>query len=527
MRKTLFYGGSVLTQLNGLTANSIAIERDRIVAVGWDLHHGPAFKSFAKFNLKGRCIIPGLVDAHTHVYYWALTLGRVDLHGCSSIDQCLKRIADFAATLPKGEWVVGTGYQPDDFKKRVEPDRYMLDRVTGGRPAFIFSRDEHTAWVNSKTLELAGVTTCTPDPVDGRIERLADRRPSGLLREGTAYAPIYRMIPIKTFAQANRLWRRALDLSWREGITGVHSFDGPDAFWFFERLAEQDKLGLRVNFYPRVEYIRDLEKARAHYGQGTAFLRLAGIKIFADGSLGSQTALCFKPYKGSKGNYGIETTTGKKMMSQVKRASRLGFPCAIHAIGDKAVSNVLDVFQSAPKLPSNRRHRIEHIQLIRRKDILRFKRLGVIASMQPSHCAADVSLVRRYWGNRGRNAYLFGSFIKAGVSLAFGSDCPIEPLDPLGGIAAAVRRVPGDSRQRSCSRESISVGQALYAFTAGAAIASGEEESRGYLLPGYPADLVILPGDPTSVAADRLYDMNVLATIVDGVPVYANSSLNL
>ncbi|MBI5266905.1 MAG: amidohydrolase [candidate division Zixibacteria bacterium] len=527
MRKTLLYGGPVLTQVNGLVANAIAIDRNRIVAVGWDLQHAPAYKSFAKFNLRGKCLIPGLVDAHAHLYYWALTLGRVDLHGCASMDQCLKRIAAFAATLPKSEWVVGTGYQPNDFKKQIEPDRYMLDRVTGGRPAFIFSKDEHTAWVNTRTLERAGITRRTPDPAGGRIERLPNGDPSGLLREGPAFASVYRMIPVKTFTQTSRLWRRALDLAWKKGVTGVHSFDGPDAFSFFERLTEQNKLGLRINVYPRVEHIHELEQARVQYGQGTDFLRLAGIKIFADGSLGSRTALCFDPYKGTKGNYGIETTTKKEMTAQVKRAARLGFPCAIHAIGDLAVSNVLDVLQAAPKLPSKRRHRIEHVQLIRRRDIARFKRLGVVASMQPSHCAADVAMVRKYWGARGRDAYLFSSLHSAGVPLTFGSDCPIEPLDPLAGIAAAARRVPRNSRDHFYPKESLIANHSLFAFTAGVAFASGEEDSRGYLLPGYPADFVILPADPASVPPGRLYDMKVLATVIDGVTVYADSSIRL
>jgi len=187
----------------------------------------------------------------------------------------------------------------------------------------------------------------------------------------------------------------------------------------------------------------------------------------------------------------------------------------------------LDVLRTAPKLPEGRRHRIEHAQLVRKQDIDRFRNLGVIASMQPSHCAADIHLVKRYWGSRGRLAYQFGSFHKARVTLAFGSDCPIEPLDPLAGIAAAVRRVPRKSREQFYPRESISASQALRAFTAGAAEASGEETSRGYLLPGYPADFVILPSDPTIIPAHRLYDLRVLATFIDGAPVHLDPSINL
>ena len=527
MRRTLFHSGRVLTQVNGLTADSMAVEKNQIVAIGTNLHNDPRFRSYAHFDLKGKTIIPGLVDAHAHVWYWALTLGRVSLHGCTSIEVCLKQITAFARNLPKGAWVVGTGYAPDSFSQRIEPDRYMLDKAASGRPAFIYSKDEHTAWVNSKALELAGISSRTTDPNGGRIERLTNGEPSGLLREGPAFMLVYRLVAKPSDREMNRWWASARDRAWRRGVTGVHSFDGPDAFGFLERLAERKQLGLRLNMYPRVECLGDLEKAKVSYGQGTPFFRLAGIKIFADGALGSQTALCFHKYRGSKNNIGIEVTTNSELQRQVRRAARLGFPCAIHAIGDKAVANVLDVLQTAPQLPPGRRHRIEHVQLIRRTDIARFKKLGVVASMQPSHCAADVQMVQKYWAGQAKNAYLFRSLAEAGIPQAFGSDCPIEPLDPLAGMAAAVRRVPRNSRAQFFPKESLTAAAALYGFTVGPAIASGEEDSRGYLLPGYPADFVILPSDPTTVPATRLYDMPVLATVLDGEPVFADASLSL
>jgi hypothetical protein len=527
MRKTLFMNGRILTQCHGLTADSMAVNRHQIEAVGIGLQHDPQFKSFFKFDLKGKTIIPGLVDAHTHLYFWAQSLGRVTLQGCDSIESCLKRIKKYADQLPLNGWVIGEGYSPDAFRKRTSPDRYMLDRVTGGRPAFMFSKDEHTAWVNSAALNFAGITKDTSDPIGGRIERDLSGEPSGLLREGPAFQLVYRLIPQSGEREMRRLWQQAVALVRQRGVTGVHSVDSPEGFSFMEKLAEHRKLGLRINYYPRIEYIADLEKARIRYGQGDNFLRIAGIKIFVDGSLGSQTALCFHRYTGSKTNYGVEVTSKELLAKQVRRAARLGFPCAIHAIGDRAVSNVLDVLQSAPKLPPGRRHRIEHVQLIRRTDIARFKKLGVVASMQPSHCASDVTMIRRYWPDQARNAYLFKSICDTGVTMAFGSDCPIEPLDPLAGMAAAVRRVPKGSRQRFFPSESLDAARALFAFTAGPAFAAGEENSRGYLLPGYPVDFVILPEDPTQIPPDRLYDLPVLATVLDGEPVFADSSLHL
>lgn len=527
MRKTLFVNGRILTQCHGVVADSMAVNRHQIEAVGVGLPYDPALKSYARFDLKGKTIIPGFVDAHTHLYFWAQSLGRVTLQECDSIESCLKRIGEYAQKLPSKAWVIGEGYSPDAFKKKVSPDRSMLDRVTAGRPAFIFSKDEHTAWVNSAALSMAGITSKTPDPVGGRIERESSGGPSGLLREGPAYHPVYRLIPQSGEREMRRLWQQALELAWKRGVTGVHSFDSPEGFSFMEKLAEQRKLGLRINYYPRIEHIGDLERAGVRYGRGDDFLRIAGIKIFVDGALGSQTALCFHKYAGSKTNYGIEVTSKELLARQVRRAARLGFPCAIHAIGDRAVSSVLDVLEKSPRLAPRQRHRIEHIQLIRRRDVSRLKKLHVVASMQPSHCAADVTLVRRFWPDQAANSYLFKSIYDAGIPMAFGSDCPIEPLDPLAGIAAAVRRVPRGSRQRFFPSESLDAARALFAFTAGPVFAAGEENLRGQLLPGYPADFVILPVDPIQVRPDRLYDMPVLATVLNGDLLFADSSLRL
>jgi hypothetical protein len=527
MRKTLFFNGQVLTQCPGLHADSLAVDKNLIVAVGAGLQHDPQLKSFARFDLKGKTVIPGLVDAHTHFYFWAQSLGHVSMQDCNSLESCLRRIKKYAYSLPPNGWVIGEGYSPEAYRKRVAPDHKILDRVTSGRPAFIFSKDEHSAWVNSAAMELAGINRLTPEPSGGRIERDRQGEPTGILREGPGYQLVYRLIPRTGEKEIRRLWQQALDIAWKRGVTGVHSFDSPEGFSFMEKLSERGKLGLRVNYYPRIEYVADLERARIRYGQGDDFLRFAGIKIFVDGSLGSQTALCFHKYAGSKSNYGVEVTTKETLARYVRRAARLGFPCAVHAIGDRAVSNVLDVLEKSSRLPAPRRHRIEHIQLIRRRDIARLKRLNVIASMQPSHCASDVTMIRRYWPDQAEDAYLFKSIESADVILAFGSDCPIEPLDPLTGMAAAIRRVPKDSRLRFFPSESLSAERSLRAFTVGPAIAAGEEERRGYLLPGYPADLVILSENPTTIPADGLYDLAVLATILDGQPVYADSSIRV
>jgi len=263
--------------------------------------------------------------------------------------------------------------------------------------------------------------------------------------------------------------------------------------------------------------------SRSWYGAGTEFFRIAGVKVFADGALGSRTAFCFNRYRGSRDNYGIEVTSVAEMKRIARRAARLGLPCAVHAIGDRAVANVLDALESVkrPRL----RHRIEHLQLVRRKDIPRVKQLGVVASMQPSHCPSDIKMVRNYWGKQGGNAYVFQTVLDNKIPLAFGSDAPIEPLDPIAGIAAAVRRARPGSRDVFHPEQRIFATEALHAYTVGPALAAGQEHCRGYLLPGYPADFVVLDRDITRIAPSRIYETRVLATVLDGTVRFCHSSI--
>jgi hypothetical protein len=525
--KSLIYNARIYTQANNLVVDSMAIRDNRIEAIGENLHQAAEFRSYPRMNLKGKTVVPGFVDAHTHFYFFALSLGRVRLDADDSLEICLAKIKKHARNLKPGAWVVGEGYSPERLCGRAGPDRYLLDKVTGGRPAFIFSKDQHSAWVNSRALEIAGITGQTPEPPGGKIERFDDGTPTGILKETPAYGRVYGCIPAPSRREIDRLWKKALERAYQKGVVGVHSFDGPDALVYLGELAEKNAVGLRINYYPPARLLPKLRSTGTRYDTGTDFFRIAGIKLFADGSLGSRTALCFHRYQGSRDNYGIEVTSVAEMKRSIKAAARLGFPCAVHAIGDRAVANVLDALESAPPPTRGARHRIEHVQLVRRKDLVRMKRLNVVASMQPSHCPADIDLVRAYWGKRGVNAYLFRTIIDKGIHLAFGSDAPIEPLDPIAGIAAAVRRARPGSRDVFYPHERITAKEAIYHFTVGPAVAAGEEHCRGYLLPGYPADFIVLSEDLTRVPAGRIYDVQVLATFLDGRLKYRHSSLRL
>lgn len=525
-QRIVLYNGRVYTQADGIVADSLAVNRSRIVAVGRGLDHDPDFRSYGRLDLRGKTVVPGLVDAHTHFHYFALSLGRVRLDGLTSLDSCRRRIKKFASGLKKTEWVVGEGYSPDRFTKRREPHRRDLDSVTARRPAFMYSKDQHSCWVNSRALALAGIDRSTADPRGGKIERDSDGEPSGILREGPAIGMVLDKIPPVSNQETDRRYRLALDYAYRRGVTGVHSFDGAAGYRFYQRIGGTSRLGIRITYYPPQAFLPELHDNKVYYGSGDEYFRIAGVKVFADGSLGSQTAYCFNRYPAST-DVGIEVTTVPEMKRIMKSASKLGLPCAIHAIGDRAVANVLDAFESAPAVHFGARHRIEHVQLIRRKDIPRMKRLSIVASMQPSHCPSDIALVRRYWGKRGSNAYVFRSLLDRGVDMAFGSDAPIEPLEPLAGIAAAVRRARPGSRDVFYPEQRLTALEALYAYTVGPAVAAGQAHQRGYLLPGYPADLVILDRDIGKTSPGRLYDVTVLTTMIDGKLRYDNSGLRL
>ncbi len=526
-RKTVFYNGRVYTQADPRPADSFAINGAMIVAVGKNLRYDPEFIGYDKVDLKGRAVIPGLVDAHAHFLYFAKTLHRVALDDCRSITEVLAAIRKFAKENPKSEWIYGDGFSPDKMPGRIEPDRFQLDSATGSRPAFIYYKDHHSAWVNSKALAIAGITAKSVNPARGEIVRSSGNTPTGILREWGGYGPVFEKVPGPVGKELDTAYDKALTIAYSRGVTGVHSFDKPDAFPFYSQRTEKRTLGLRINFYPTYPMLPDLLKAKTGYGSGDEFFRFAGIKIFADGALGSQTALMFKPYEHSKSNRGIEVTSVAEIVRIGKQAAKLGFPLAVHAIGDKAVSNVLDAFAQLPKLKNGARHRIEHVQCIRPSDIKRMKRLTAVGSMQPSHCPSDITMARKHWGKRAANAYVFRDLFDSGVDLAFGSDAPIEPLHPIHGIAAAVRRALPKNKDVFYPKQRISVAEAVFGFTAGAAIASGEADRRGYLLPGYPADFVILSADLTKVAANALYDVHPLATVFNGGVVYTHSRFSL
>ncbi|MDD4052416.1 MAG: amidohydrolase [candidate division Zixibacteria bacterium] len=523
----ILYNGQVYPQVRTNRRSTLVVVTGGAISfVGDDLTSAKQrFPRHRLIDLEGRTVIPGLVDSHTHFYFWAITLDAVHIDGTVDFDQVIKKIATYCAGRRAGEWIIGDGWSPDRWTTYHLPTAAELDRVTGNRPAALFSKDEHMVWVNSRALELAGIDDKYPDPPGGVIDRdPVTHRPTGILREIPGYFPVVKLISRPRVDQTARFWDEAARIAYSRGVTGFHSVDGPDAWEFFRSLNERGKIGFRVHYYYPADRLDDLIERGITSGMGDDTLRVGGIKVFTDGSLGAQSALMKQPYRGSENNFGVEVSSLPVLTEIIGKASRHGLACAVHAIGDRAVANVITAYEKAGG-GGQLRHRIEHLQLISSGDIPRLKKTGVIASMQPTHCPSDRKLVAAYWGARGRQAYIFGTLLRRGIPVTFGSDVPIEPLDPLAGIHAAVNRNgQGERGGRFYQEECLTVAQATAGFTTGPAYASGREAFSGRLLPGYQADITIFNDNIYTMPPSRIYAATVAATMFDGRFVYQDSA---
>ncbi|CAG1001613.1 MAG: amidohydrolase [Anaerolinea sp.] len=507
------------------TATSIALRDGRIAAVG-----GAELRSLATprtliHDLGGAMIVPGLTDAHIHWKWTAQGLREIDLFAVASKGEAVARVGQRAAAAAPGEWLTGQGWAQDLWDDRAFPTAADLDRVSPQNPVFLKSRSGHAGWANSLALSISGITSITPNPGGGVIQRDQYGHLTGILLE-TAMELVERRIPPLNAAQVADLMKKAQPLAWRAGLTGLHDFDPPIAFEAMQILYEQGELGLRIVKNINDPFIHHALTLGLRWGFGNDWLRLGGLKIFADGALGSRTAAMIAPYDGEPENYGVVVTDKESMYALVSRASRAGFPSTIHAIGDKAVHDVLDVYEAVRDeeahagIPRHaRRHRIEHVQVIHPDDAGRLAQLDLIASMQPIHATADYQMADRYWGKRSQWAYNARLQLDRGARVAFGSDSPVEPFDPLKGIHAAVTRrradgTPGESGWYPELR--LSLDEALRGYTQGAAYAAGMEHKLGTIAPGFLADLTVFDRDLYQIASDDLLKVKVIGTMVGG-----------
>ena len=560
----LFTGGRIYTADPGnLWPEAVAVRDGHVLAVGKasDLTSGFLGSRTQVIDLQGRLLLPGFTDSHIHFIETALRTAQIDASGAESAAAVAEMVRTRLITTPAGAWIRGGGWDPNLWHDGAAPHRSILDAVAPHVPVALDSHDLHSIWLNSAALRRAGITAATQDVPGGVVERDSSGDPAGgyatpqagtpsgakrgepigILRDN-AMALLGDTIPAPGLAETTAAVRLALPAVWASGIVAIHNatdtMDGL-ALRTWQVLREAGQLGLRVLQHFPVGNLARVLALGLRSGFGDAWLRIGGMKIFADGALGSRTASMLQPYLDEPQNRGVATTDPEDMLELASAASAGGLSLTIHAIGDRALRDVLDILAevrrreaarglegrgAAPSNARKLRHRIEHVQCIHPADLPRLAQLDVIASMQPIHATSDRLAVDRYWGpERARGAYAFRSLLDSGAHLIFGSDAPVEPYSPLIGIHAAVTRRRADGTPGSTGwqgQERIAVAEAVDAYTRWPAYAAAEESYRGSITPGKRADLTVLSRDIFSIDPADIPETVADLTILEGQVVW-------
>jgi len=478
------------------------------------------------WELPGRLVVPGLIDGHAHFCFFGQHLSMVDLKGLTSLEQCRERIRIAVSQALPGEWVVGRGWDQHKWREKREPTRKDLDDLAPRNPLMMIRADGHTLWVNGLALQAAGITRHAPDPPIGKIERdPKSGEPSGILREAVG---LFRKYLPKTTKED---WKKAALTAQAEalkvGLTGVHSCEMLPQYEALAELDREGRLKIRVYHLLRPHESEELLKKGVLPGSGTDRLWVGHMKLFADGSLGSGTALLHEPYEDDPSNRGLVVFSVEDLAEQIRLTYDWGGEVAIHAIGDRAVTHCLEAISKvrAERGMDGRakRDRLEHVQLFRAEDLPWFKRLGVTASVQPVFMTTDWRLAEEKWGkNRCRRAYAWKTLLEAGVPLQFGSDAPFDQIAPIFGLQAAVTRMTpaGEPRGGWFPEEGLSLAQAITAFTTVPAWTAHRESELGTVSVGKRADFTVFEKDLFELPERDWPSTAVEMTIIDGAVVY-------
>jgi predicted amidohydrolase YtcJ len=510
------------------TAEAVAIYANRIVAVGSskDIKKlaGPNTRTI---DAKKRLLLPGFNDAHTHFLSGGFQLSSVDLRDASSPQEFASRIKAFAAKLPKGRWVTGGDWDHERWPDAKLPTKELIDSFTSDTPVFVSRLDGHMALANSLALRLAGVTRQTLDPPGGVIVRDKNGEPTGILKDA-AQSFVWKVVSPSTFDEKLAAAKAATDYAASLGVTSVQDMSAGTDVGVYQTLLDRDELKTRIYAVaPLPEWERLARTGvRAHFG--SEMLRVGGLKGFADGSLGSTTALFYEPYRDDPATSGIagdEMYPEGAMLQRVRDADRAGLQILIHAIGDRANDLILSIYEQVERENGkrDRRFRIEHAQHLRPQDISRFARDQVIASMQPYHAIDDGRWAEKRIGKeRAKTTYAFRSLLDSGATLAFGTDWTVAPLNPLLTVYAAVTRrtIDGKNSKGWVPEQKISVEETVRAYTAGSAYAEFQENVKGTITAGKLADLVLLSRDIFKIDPKEIENVKVMLTMVDGRVVY-------
>jgi predicted amidohydrolase YtcJ len=530
-------------------AEAMAVRDGRVAAVGRSVDILKLKGSATEvIDLGGHFVMPGFNDAHMHLANAGFRRLTVELGGVKSLTEFRERIRDRVQTAGPGEWIVGGGWDQTLWPVKELPSRWDVDEVTTDHPVFLQRVDGHVAVANTKALQLASITVASKDPEGGKIDRDSTGQATGILRE-TARDAVTAVIPRPTHDRRRQAIETALQDLAQWGVTSAQ--DNSDAgdpqvswddFQILEEIERGGKLTARISEWMAFnDQLSTLQAHRAAHPQTDSWLHTGMLKGFMDGSLGSRTAAMIEPYADGPDNTGLPQYEQDKLSRMTKERVDAGFQIGFHAIGDKGVHMALDAFTAAtgtdhvgtglrpvqaeavssPNSAPDLRLRIEHAQVTTPLQVAKFKQLKIIASMQPNHLLTDMNWAEARLGpKRAAHSYAWADFAKKGVTLAFGTDYPVEPVTPFRGLYAAVTRKSEDGKKEYYPEQKLTMEQAIAAYTTGSAFAQFAEKEKGTLTPGMLADLVVLDRDITSVPPEKILTTKVLRTVVGGKTVY-------
>jgi predicted amidohydrolase YtcJ len=544
---TLYVHGNIYTGVSGNSsfheverAQALAVKGDRILAVGKDSDllrfKGP---ETSVVDLQGKFVMPGFNDAHMHLTEAGFKQLTVDLTGTRSLEQFRERIRQHVETAGPMEWITGSGWDETLWQGKELPTRWDLDEITTDHPVYLERIDGHVSVANTLALKMAHVTLASKDPEGGDIGRDIRGQPNGILRE-TARDLVASMIPAPTAERRRQAIEAALADIARSGVTSVQDnsdSESGDTYWddfqIFEQLEREGKITVRISeWQPFNSPLEVLEQRRREHPQSDRLLRTGMLKGYMDGSLGSHTAAMLQPYADDEKNSGLSRYEQATLNTMTKERLDAGFQIGFHAIGDKGVQMALAAFAEAEKDArekgvkaadgsENYRLRVEHAQVTNPEQVARFHDLKVIASMQPSHLLTDMRWASARLGPvRAVHSYAWAEFLSHNVTLAFGTDYPVEPVNPFRGIYAAVTRKSEDGANEYFPQQKLTMEQAIAAYTTGSAYAEFMEKEKGTLTAGKLADFVVLDRDLTAIAPEKILSSRVLRTVVGGRTVY-------
>ena len=501
-------------------ATAIAIEHERVVEVGETDALLSEYDRAEKQDMGEKTILPGLTDAHLHLQNYALFLQKIDCE-TETLDECLSRVADRARTAQLNEWILGHGWNQNNWG--AWPSAADLDKIAPNNPVYLTAKSLHAAWANSAALKLAGLTATSPDPINGQLQREDRGNLTGILLE-TAMMLVDKIIPEPSLEAIANAIEQAQPLLWRMGLTGIHDFDRRFCFMAMQQLHAWGKLKLRVTKSIPVEDLKHAVELGLRTGFGDDWLRIGSVKVFMDGALGPRTAAMFQSFENEPENKGILNMDGEELFEHSRKAADVGLAMTVHAIGDRANHEVLNAFEQLRAYEAQHnlphlRHRLEHVQLIHPDDAPRLAKLNVIASMQPIHATSDMFVADKFWGKRAEFSYAWRTQLDYGAPLAFGSDAPVESPNPFWGLHAAITRRRADgspSTEGWYPSQKLSLAEAFSAYTLGAAYAANAETRLGMLSENYLADLIVLDEDPFKLDPNDLMNMSAAAVMING-----------